>query len=334
MRDIDVSIIIPVYNVEDYVAECLQSVMAQTADCTMECIVVDDRGSDDSMAVVKRTIADYNGPVEFRIITREVNGGLSAARNTGIRAARGRYVYFLDSDDIIVRDCVSSLLAVADMHPGVEIVTGDFQTFPEKNVYRHLSLQGKNFPEYSENKNWIRSVFLTKYPIIACNKLISRIFIIENNLYFKEGILHEDNHWHAMAYHVVGKIAFVDRILYMYRMRFGSITQSEDVALRRINNMGVICREMFAKEVSWDRPWAKWVFDSLCQFKFSINYKPSSELTKKVLGSCALIVSKNKSCPLPMRMLFRYFTFPRPFFSATILHGVFIRLLRYLPECN
>lgn len=330
----DVTVIIPVYNVELYVEECLKSVMAQQTTASMECIVVDDRGSDSSMDIVRNIIDDYSGPISFRIIEREKNGGLSAARNTGIRAASGRYIYLLDSDDIITPDCIESLKAVADRYPGVEIVTGDFQTFPEKDVHRDLSLQDKNFPEFSEDKAWIRSILLSVFPVTAWNKLISKDFIDRNNLYFKEGILHEDNHWHASAYHVISKIAFVEKVLYLYRMRPGSITLSSDAAEKRVRNMAIIYGEMFAKKVQWDQPWAKWAFQSLCLLKFSKTYNPDSEQTKKALKSSALALSKNSSCPLSMRMLFVYFTFPPKLFFARVLYGVFNRLLPRLPLCS
>ena len=97
-----ISIIIPVYNVELYVEECLQSVANQTMTEGIECIIVDDRGQDNSAAIAKQYIDSYKGDIRFTFIQREKNGGLSAARNTGIEAATGEYVYFLDSDDYLV----------------------------------------------------------------------------------------------------------------------------------------------------------------------------------------------------------------------------------------
>mgnify|MGYP002523974151 FL=1 len=99
-----VTIIIPIYNVAPFVADCIHSVMGQTWQEPLECILVDDCGTDDSMAVVERTLQDYQGPVDFRIVRHEHNRGLSAARNTGLDNATGDYVYFLDSDDEITPD--------------------------------------------------------------------------------------------------------------------------------------------------------------------------------------------------------------------------------------
>ena len=104
-----VSIIIPVYNVEPYIEECLQSVMRQSYRGKIECILVDDCGTDNSMEIAVQLIEDYHGPIDFKVLHHEHNRGLSAARNTGMDAACGDYVYFLDSDDWISDDCIEKL---------------------------------------------------------------------------------------------------------------------------------------------------------------------------------------------------------------------------------
>ena len=320
MKNIDVSIIIPVYNVEDYVAECLQSVMAQTADCAMECIVVDDRGSDDSMAVVKRTIAEYNGPVEFRIITREVNGGLSAARNTGIRAARGRYVYFLDSDDYISADAMEKLMAFARKYPEAEIITGDFITEPYNSAVMTLSLQGKKFPQYSDNVRWIRSVYLTIFPVIACNKFISKEFILCHKLFFREGILHEDNHWQAMSYRYISKVAFVNEYTYHYRLREGSITTAPNANFRKLDNLAKIYAEMFNTHFKWDRFWVNWVLCSLNWLKFMDRSEYPDNNIEKTYRTLINILLANPAVSPLLKLLFRYHALPRPYMRVKFIN--------------
>ena len=108
-----ISIIIPVYNVEQYIEECLLSVANQTMTEGIECIIVDDCGPDNSAAIAKRFVDSYQGDIRFTFIQRENNGGLSAARNTGIEAATGEYIYFLDSDDFIVPECIKTLYSIA-----------------------------------------------------------------------------------------------------------------------------------------------------------------------------------------------------------------------------
>lgn len=120
----DVSIIIPTYNVAPYIIECLESVASQTYQGVIECIVVDDCGTDESIPLAQEFIDSYNGNIKFRICHREKNGGLSAARNSGLFEAKGEFVYFLDSDDYITPNCIESLVEVAKHFPKVEIVQG------------------------------------------------------------------------------------------------------------------------------------------------------------------------------------------------------------------
>ena len=127
-----VSVIIPVYQVTDYVERCLKSVMSQTY-TDIECIIVDDKTQDDSIEKCERLIEVYNnnlkldgkGRIRFKILHHEVNRGLSAARNTGTQAATGEYLYYLDSDDYISADCIETLIAPFKEHASLEMVQGN-----------------------------------------------------------------------------------------------------------------------------------------------------------------------------------------------------------------
>ena len=94
MSKYSISIIIPIYNVEPYVEKCIKSVISQTYNGTIECIMVDDCSSDNSMAIVDKVITDYDGPILFKIIHHDRNRGLSAARNSGIEVATSDYLFF------------------------------------------------------------------------------------------------------------------------------------------------------------------------------------------------------------------------------------------------
>ena len=104
------SIIIPIYNVEPYILECLQSVANQTIEDKLECILVDDCGTDNSVSVAEEFLKTYSGAIHFELLHHQKNGGLSAARNTGVRASHGEYLYFLDSDDTIIPRCSNRLV--------------------------------------------------------------------------------------------------------------------------------------------------------------------------------------------------------------------------------
>ena len=97
-KQVLVSIIIPVYKVENWIEGCLLSVCNQTYE-NIECIIVNDATPDKSMDIVESILKNYTGSIRFKIITHELNRGLSAARNFCVKAATGDYLIFLDSDD-------------------------------------------------------------------------------------------------------------------------------------------------------------------------------------------------------------------------------------------
>lgn len=135
-----VSVIIPVYNVSLYVERCLQSVLAQTYP-VRECIIVDDASPDDSIAKCERLIDSYEGDMRFLILHHSKNRGLSAARNTGLKAATGGYIFFLDSDDEITPDCIERLSTPIEKDPSIEMVQGNHQVISENPSIEGVSTE-------------------------------------------------------------------------------------------------------------------------------------------------------------------------------------------------
>src|SRR5574344_576515 len=215
MKTPQVSIIIPVYHVEKYVEICLRSVMSQTFTGILECIIVDDCGTDGSMDLVQQVLANYNGNIAFSVSHHEYNRGLSAARNTGIKAAKGDYLYFLDSDDEIFPDSIDNLYKLVEKYPGIDLVQGNLLQCPLK--YEWMGIAIGKFPEYNIDEKWIKTHLLSdEIPMTAWNKLVSRQLIIENSLFFREDILHEDEVWRFFLSKCVKSIAFCFNPTYKY----------------------------------------------------------------------------------------------------------------------
>ena len=210
-----VSIIIPVYNVEPYIEECLQSVMRQSYKGMIECILVDDCGTDNSMEVAGQLIETYKGPIDFKVLHHEHNRGLSAARNTGIDAASGDYVYFLDSDDWISDDCIEKLTQPLDFE------LYDF-------VIGHYERDGKDSfvscPEGEYYKNSLKSKGRGGIPVSVCNKLFRKSFLLDNQLFFEVGKVYEDSIFSFDMVCVERKYYVINAITYHYRRRENSIT--------------------------------------------------------------------------------------------------------------
>lgn len=225
-KNLLVSVIIPVYQVSDYVERCLLSVMNQTYQ-NIECIIVDDCSTDDSIDKCERLISSYNGPIKFRILHHKVNRGLSAARNTGTVAAKGEYIFYIDSDDEITRDCIEKLTVVTREHPNAEMVIGNTRMF-DIDGNESLFLR-EGMPSFISSNDKIVVFYHNQLiPIGAWNRLIKRSFLIENNLYFKEGVIFEDYLWMFYLVKYLSIVFFVNDVTYYYYRRPGSISTGSD----------------------------------------------------------------------------------------------------------
>lgn len=248
-----ISVVIPVYNVEAYVRQCVLSVLEQTMSEDVECIIVDDCGTDKSMEVVVSVINEYKKQnfgisIPIKIVRHATNRGLSAARNTGIKEASGEYVFFIDSDDYIYPDCLEHLWQYVTCHPGIDIVQGTMQRENEKfQKWLLWPLIVHHVPEYSESRNECRRRFQAEqYLPMAQNRLIRRSFLIDNKLFFKEGIIHEDNLWTFLAGKYLKSIALCSKITYYYRENPHSIT-TDSAEEKGYRNICLVCDEILRK---------------------------------------------------------------------------------------
>lgn len=222
-----ISIIIPIYNVAPYIEKCLDSVVNQTMTEGIECILVDDCGTDNSIEIADHYIKDYDGDIMFSIVHRKSNGGLSAARNTGICNATGEYLYFLDSDDEITSNCMELMYGLIKKYGSIDLVQGSFYE-TEKEL---KSISRYDFPEFSRDRKQIKS-FLLKYEgdiVGAQSRLIRREFLYKYNLMFKEGIIHEDNYWTFFLAKHVKTMAFCPKPTYYHRFNPNSITNARNI---------------------------------------------------------------------------------------------------------
>lgn len=233
-----VSIIIPVYNVSDYVERCLNSVIAQTY-TDIECIIVDDCTPDDSIEKCERLIAKYNGPIEFKILHHVHNRGLSAARNTGTDAASGEFIYYLDSDDWISDNCILRMASIVNQDDTIEMVMGGIERVGDDTQWNHF------LPEGIYTSNFIEYACQYKIYTMAWNKLLKLDFIKGHDLYFKEGLLHEDVLWNVQVSCFLKKMASIEEKTYFYQIRKNSIqtNKSEEFHLNHLGNVknSLIC---------------------------------------------------------------------------------------------
>jgi glycosyltransferase involved in cell wall biosynthesis len=215
-----VSIIVPVYNKEAYIERCFNSIARQRYK-KIECIFVEDCSTDRSGEIIDGLVKAYAGAFELKIIKHTENRGLSEARNSGIQAARGEYIYFLDADDEITEHCIEVLAALAKKYQMADIIQGNMRRSPEVEIDGY-DISGKGFPEFIGKKLWIKQNFLN-IPINSVNKLIRRDFILRNGLYFMPRLIHEDNHWLFTAFKKIRAMAFSNEVCYIRYIVEGSI---------------------------------------------------------------------------------------------------------------
>lgn len=212
---INISVIVPVYNVEGYILECLESVSKQTMTSNVECILIDDCGNDNSVAIAENYINNYEGGVKFSLLHHEKNKGLSAARNTGTKNANGKYLYYLDSDDTLYPNCLEVLWDLVCKYPHVDAVQGS--TMYNGDIWS--ALDNKNKIEFSDSVEWLRKNLCDFHiPDPAWNRLVCRDFIVDNHIFFAEGFLQEDTIWSYDLQKHIRSMAFCYEPTYFYRL--------------------------------------------------------------------------------------------------------------------
>lgn len=209
---IQVSIIIPVYNVEKYIEKCVRSILEQAcSDVRVECLFVDDCSPDHSIQVLHSVVDRYQGDVSFVFLRHEKNRGLSAARNTGLKAAKGDYVLFIDSDDWLPEASLERLVNCLKKHPDSDFVAGNYFNRRENRAQPVSMTCPMVFDNYALRKGFLN------YQDVACtawNKLLRRE-ILQSHL-FPEDVIFEDNIWAYELFCDVRKAVITPEVTYIY----------------------------------------------------------------------------------------------------------------------
>lgn len=245
-----VSIIIPVYNISNYIKRCLQSVVDQSYR-DLECILVDDCGTDNSIEVAKNYVKDYHGNIIFTFLTHDRNRGQSAARNTALKYATGKYVFFLDGDDTIPSDSIEALMTIAVKYPEADFIQGNIL-----DETGNISKYGwkTSLPEYCNTHNELEHYILSIVVYSAWNKVIKTSFLIEHKLYFPEGIIHEDLYWTYFLTKYAEGVGFVNKGTYTYYINDNStITNSSRQARIKRYSSRLYASETFCADLDKEK---------------------------------------------------------------------------------
>lgn len=279
-----ITIIVPVYNVEKYLDECLKSLCCQTFP-DYEIICVNDGSTDGS----RRILTEWESRIPYmRVIDRE-NGGLSAARNTGLETAKGEYVVFVDSDDWVEPAMLSQL---ANEMNGTDIICYACRR-TDNNSYDILKPESnKGWDYYNQHALESRIV-----PFVCIwQRCYRREFLMANHLQFREGILHEDNEFTPRVCLKAKSVKVIPDVLYNYRVRPGSIMTTRSLKNKEsLITIGNELSELFANETGIDRTVVYRALSQYYQVAFTCNTKEEDRRLKQLIDwNCYYRVSRTK----------------------------------------
>ncbi|TDM12390.1 glycosyltransferase [Macrococcus lamae] len=220
------SVIVPVYNVEEYLAQCLDSILMQSVpESRYEIILVNDSSPDNSLAVAEQYQAAHP---HIKIITQN-NGGIAAARNTGLKAASGEYIVLLDSDDFYSADFFGKLYELIDTSSQPDVILFDFNYFySQDDIHEKVKRSFSSTDINGKSGQDVLNIILAKEPLFTWfpwTYAVKRTLIEDNDLYFVKNRNYEDMMWTPLLFLNAQHIMYLNIPAVEYRLqRDGQIT--------------------------------------------------------------------------------------------------------------
>lgn len=224
-----ISIIIPIYNVENYLKQCLDSVINQTLK-DIEIICINDGSTDNSLKILK----EYSKKDSRITVINQKNQGVSVARNNGLNIAKGEFVAFIDSDDVLYQKEYLETLYIACKKHKADIAVAGIVTGKKHSKTRYLLEIDKEVITF----DYYKKILLCGLPqhCFVWNKLYKRSALLESGIKFVSGVLYEDMIYTCQILYKMGKLVAVPKIKYFYRKRKNSIvTDKSSKAIQDFN---------------------------------------------------------------------------------------------------
>lgn len=255
-QDILFSIVVPVYNVEKYIGQCIESLASQTYE-NIEIILVDDGSTDGSS-----DICDEYSKADKRVrVIHKQNEGVAKARNIGVDVARGRYIMFVDSDDYLSdKDVIQNAYDILKIDDVDLVLFGYTKYYPEINAFR----SGSGFDKANNISGTISEMIIADlYAISPCCKIIRKSLININRIVFQSDVISEDMEWSLRLALCVQRVSVLKTNCYIYRQREDSRshTISEENIFDLENNMES-CKALIIADKKQIQNKAFWVFFS------------------------------------------------------------------------
>ncbi len=229
-RMMDVSVIIPIYNVEKYIEKCLRSLFTQTKTDGVEFILVNDCTKDNSIVIAQRVIAEFSG-INAKIINHEVNKGLAGARATGVAAAVGEYIQHIDSDDWCESTMLEELYTKAK-ECDADIVGCDYY------IDYGTSLKYVSMPMGEDNVECLKMVLSSKLTQSLCFKLVKRELYNHDVNYFIQGLdTWEDLVASVKLFYFAKNVTYIPKAFYHYMQIDNNSISRSGFSQKRLDNI-------------------------------------------------------------------------------------------------
>ena len=275
-----ISIVIPVYNVAEYLPRCLDSLLKQDYAGEMEIILVDDGSTDSSPAICEEFCLSYSRAT----LIRQGNKGLSEARNAGIMAANGEWLFFLDSDDWLAPQSLSKLLSFAEANSCDMVIGSFYYAFVDHLLYDDRWYDNQE-PFVLSREEAMRELILQHFfKNFAWGKLYLTTTVKKHP--FRPGVFFEDSYWQHLIVHEMHQIGVVPEPIYYYRQRTDSISGA--FSARNLDLMkGNVERLFFIRQ------------------NYNSLYPLAKKKLNKMVRSC-LVSAANLTDPLTMEMFYSF----------------------------
>lgn len=243
---INISVIIPIYNTAQYIVRCIESIEKQDL-ADIEIICIDDCSTDNTLEILNRISEKYSNIVVLR---NKINMGLSFTRNIGIKNAKGKYVFFVDSDDWIEENCLKELFLASEENKLDILYFNYIQEYESKNDELLYS------SEYSSHYNVDRSVVLDgdnmfvnlgikgQHRVMAWIGLFRTDFLLSNHILFYNGIIHEDNLFYPDSLLRAERTMTISCFAYRYYRHSGTICADKEINEKRLHDLIIVYTEL------------------------------------------------------------------------------------------
>lgn len=249
-----VSVGFPVYNVEKYVYKSLMSILDQVFD-SFEVIIVDDCGNDRSIEIISNLLKSHPTRNHTHIIRHEQNKGLAEARNTAIKNAKGKYIYFLDSDDYITPNALSTLYSAAEKYQADVVWGSNYKQRGEKIWTENDDiLPHRIFQKDGEFTSYLYSKLKDDLPNTAWNILFSMDFLNRNNLQFPNIRFQEDIAFDEIYHPCIKNAVMLSDLTYYYLIREDSlmnVQSRESISRNEVERAFELCKLLKNNSVKW-----------------------------------------------------------------------------------